>query len=243
VLRDPCRRLSRLLRAVGLSLVMMLAVVACEAWATVDPSLTVRYVTREPATDAYGFAVDRAVITATAHSSTSGNSRAILHREVDAVSQDHQVCATWSAADQEQQPGLSLRVRHDDGATQAVTVTKNIWYRGFAGFNVHLMDTRWPHRYEIIGGEELLGLRRPDGTNANHVKPYPWRACARTAGPTVELKVWPVAETEPAWGDPDHGYRVAVPAAWDTPGRPGLYVGHLGPGGRLDVSDVVASVP
>jgi hypothetical protein len=46
-------------------------------------------------------------------------------------------------------------------------------------------------------------------------------------GSTVSFKVWSAAAPEPAYGDPDHGASVTLPAGWSTPGRTGWYIGHL----------------
>jgi hypothetical protein len=218
---------------------MSLVVVACEAWATVDPSLTVRYFTREPAGDAYSFTVAGGTITSSAHSSTSGNTRALFRRNVDPLAVDAEVCATWSAATHNQQPGLALRVRTAGGGTQAITVTKNIWLGGFSIFNVHLMDTSRSPVYHQTGQRDLAGLRR--SASPNDVKPYPWRACARVVGTTVSFKVWPLADPEPTWADPRYAHSVAIPATWNTPGTAGLYVGHLGPTGTLRTSDITTA--
>jgi hypothetical protein len=209
----------------------------CEAWATVDPRLSVSYMSREPAHNAYNVAVDGSVITTTAHSSSGTNTRAVVERNVDGASIDQQVCATWSAPDQNQQPGLALKAQHHDG-TQAITVTKNVWYGAVTVFNVHVMDTRWPVLYVQMGQQELFGLRQPGGPNPSFAKPYPWRACARTVGGTLTLKVWPTAEPEPSWGDPLYGYSIPVPPGWDTLGRPSMYMGHMGPNAVLRTSDV-----
>ncbi len=227
-------------RAVAVGAVL-LAAVACEAITPLDESLGASVITREPAADVYGLTVSGGVVTAAAPSSNTGTGmRVVFWRKADAATTDQGSCATWTAADHNQQPGIALRAHEIDKGVRVITVTKNVWFDAYSIFNVHVMDSNnEAEPYVQIAGQDLAGLRNsPDVTD---VKPYPWRSCARVVGSTVSLKVWPTGEPEPAWNDPSYGYSVTLPAGWGDAGRPGSYIGHLPPGGSLEYSDLAVS--
>jgi hypothetical protein len=226
-------------RAVVAALLVTLAA-ACNGFDPLDPSLSAVMITRDPPEDVYGLTVNEAgVITASAPSTnTGGNNRAVFWRNADPVSTDQESCATWTAADQGQQPGIALRAHDVAGGTQVITVTKNVWFYGFSIFNVHVMDSSDADQpFVLIAGQDLPGMRSSE--SFNDVKPYPWRGCARVIGRVISLKIWPVAEPEPSWDDPSYGYSVTLPDDWEvTAGHGGSYIGHLPPGGTIYYSEL-----
>lgn len=229
-------------RAATAAMLVAVAAACNSGFDPLDPSLSAVMITRDPANDVYGLTVADGVITAAAPATNGGiNSRAVFWRDADPVSTDQESCATWTAADHDQQPGIALRAHDVPGGTQVITVTKNIWFGAYSGVNVHLMDTSDEQRPIIqIAGKDLPGLRR--SASANDVKPYPWRGCARVVGNVVSLKIWPLAEPEPAWDDPAYGYSVTLPDDWDVvAGHAGSYIGHLRPGRSLHYRDLVIS--
>lgn len=233
-------------RRAGALVAAVLVVVAAACNSGVEPldaSLGAAVITRESETEAYGLSVaPDGVVTATAHTTNTGaNMRVVFWRHADGSSANQESCATWSAVDHDQQPGLALRAHDVAGGTRAITITKNIWFNGYSIVNVHVMDSSRPDQpFVQIAGQDLPALRR--SASFNDVKPYPWRACARVVGSTISVKVWPVDQPEPAWDDLDHGYSVTLPASWGiTSGRPGHYAGHLRAGASLHYSDLVAT--
>ncbi len=229
------RKLSAL--AVGL----LAIVAACGGIRPLDPSLGARVITQEPPNDTYGLTVSNDVITATAPGDNTGNNiRVVFWRNADAASTNQESCMTWNAPDQVQQPGIALRAHDFNGGTRVISITKNVWLGGYWIFNVHVMDTTNPDVPLLwIAGRDLWGLR--NGPEPTDLKPYPWRGCGRVVGTTVSLKVWPTAEAEPAWDDPNYGYSVTLPDGWDAPGEPGAYIGHLFPGGSATFSELVVT--
>jgi hypothetical protein len=65
--------------------------------------------------------------------------------------------------------------------------------------------------------------------------------CARAVGSVVSFIVWPLADPQPAWGDPRYGGSVELPAGWDLEGRPGWYIGHLEPGDKAGFEDLTTA--
>lgn len=227
----------------GLVAAVLLAVAAaCDTGIdSLDPSLGAAVITREP-NDGYSITATNGTVRATARTTNpSSNMRVVFWRLADGTSIDQESCATWSAGNHDQQPGIALRARDVPGGTQVITVTKNVWFHAWSIFNVHVMDSSNPDEpFVQIAGGDLPGLRLSE--SYNDVKPYPWRACARVVGLTVSLKVWPLSEPEPAWDDPNYGYSVTLPFTWEVnSGRPGSYVGHLRPGASMDYSDLAVT--
>lgn len=234
------RRIRRHWRVVVAAVLVTMAAACNNGFDPLDPSLSAVMITREPASDVYGLTVSGGAITAAAPSANGGhNSRAVFWRNDDPVGTDQESCATWTAANQEQQPGIALRAHDVTGGTQVVTVTKNVWFYAYSIANVHVMDTSDAEQpFVQIAGQDLPGLRTSE--SYADVKPYPWRACGRAVGRTISVKIWPLAEAEPAWDDPDYGYSVTLPDQWDVvAGHGGSYIGHLPPGGSVDYGDLV----
>lgn len=161
------------------------------------------------------------------------NLRAAWWPEAAPPTVDAETCFTWTGSEGPLvQPGLVLRLRRDGARQRVITVTNNVWFGARWHWNVHVWETGQP--LQRVGSVPTPAI----GGEADGVVPLPWRACARTVGAAVEIKVWPAAGAEPAWGDPGHGGTVALPPGWVFPGHAGWYVGHLGPDGWLEVDDL-----
>jgi len=227
-------------RAVAIG-ALTLAAAACAAITPLDESLGAGVINRDPATDVYGLTVSGGIVRSAAPSSNKGSGmRVVFWRKADAATTDQESCATWSAKNHQQQPGIALRVHEVRNGVRAITITKNVWLTAYSVVNVHVMDsTSATEPFVKIAGQDLPGLR--NSADLTDVKPYPWRSCAQVVGSTVSLKVWPAAQAEPAWDDPNYGYSVDLPAGWGAAGRPGFYIGHLPPGRSLDHSDLAVS--
>jgi hypothetical protein len=177
---------------------------------------------------------------AAAGANRSGNTR-VAWTAVDAPDAlDEVSCATWEASPHgDAQQGALLRW---DGV-RGVTVTKNVWDRGYGIVNVHTWDLSRPvedGRYTQIGGFPLAGIT--DAGAPGGARPLPWRLCAEARGAVVRFKVWALsAGAEPAWDDPCCTGSVPLPEADRArPGRPGWYAGHLPPGGAVAYADLAA---
>jgi hypothetical protein len=142
-------------------------------------------------------------------------------------------CDTWdSQTGTITQQGVALRVVAGGGTVRsAITVTKNVYANTVWVFNVHL----WTGSdYHLIGQYVL----KHDLLDGHRLDPLPWRMCAEATGATLRFVVWPLSRREPAWGDPDDGATLTLPAGWEyADGRPGFYVGHLHGGDRATFSD------
>lgn len=170
-----------------------------------------------------------------------GNLRMAIVKDTTPVSVDHQSCVTWGAPQGPwDQPGVTLRVRSDPTRTRAIMVTNNVVFGARGTFNVHLTDSAADPPFRQVAG---FTFPRAMTTASGALAPYPWRLCARTTGPKVEVKVWSLAsrQDDPAWGDPAHSASVTVPASWVVAGRPGLYAGHLAAGSTMALTDPTAA--
>jgi hypothetical protein len=169
------------------------------------------------------------------------NSRVVLWPDGTGVARDQTACVTVTDGGWPDQTGVALRVRGAGPNARAITVTNNIYDRSWFTFNVHVWDMSrpGPEKYQLVRAFDLAALK-PDGMVD---RGWTWRLCAQAVGSTVRLKVWRPDETEPPWeGDDVHVRSVQLPAGFDGPGRPGLYVGHLVPGQPVSLTDVQLSV-
>ena len=169
-----------------------------------------------------------------------GNLRTVFW-PADAVSRsDVTSCATWSRESSDRlQQGLAVRIsERRGGAIEAITVTKNVFPFGSWVFNVHVWDSATA-RFRLIASVNLAGaLSRPGDPPTP--QPLPWRVCARVVGRTFTFKAWRTAIGEPAWGDPQFGGSVRLPADAPSSGYPGGYIGHLQPGMSATFVDLTA---
>ncbi|WP_151082696.1 hypothetical protein [Nocardioides cynanchi] len=197
--------------------------------ATSTRSLRTAYLTRD-GSDAFIVVKDGPVLTAAApETNTGGNTRAVVWPSRSVVARDAQTCATWSSeSDDFIQEGLALRIRHHDGVTTAITVTKNIYYGAHWMFNVHAWDSSSASPFTQLGQWDLSPVILDHG---GQYQPMPWRVCFRAVGSTVGMKIWwPAQMSEPSWSDPDYARTMTIPAEYTWRGHAGWYVGHLRPG-------------
>jgi hypothetical protein len=185
--------------------------------------------------DAYAFESSDTELRAVAlPTNTGGNYRSAFWPAAAPSVVDSQSCATWldPTLPGNTQQGAALRVSTDAaGATRAITVTKNIFYGATWIFNFHVWDTsNAASPYTQIGGADMWAVVGG--------KPYPWHFCARTAGTSLEMKVWTGDEPEPTWDDTLHGAAVTLAPEWVYPGFAGWYIGHLPSGGSADFTDL-----
>jgi hypothetical protein len=187
------------------------------------------------ASDQYTFQQVPANMAVGALDTSGGNLREAFWPADNPVVNDSESCAIWtSQTDVLVQEGAVLRVTQSGGVTRAISVTKNIWLGAQWIFNFHVWDSTQNPPYTYIGGVDLQNELVHDGV----VTPFPWHFCARVIANTVEFKVWPSIETEPAWGDPTHGGHATLPSGWDYAGKAGWYVGHLQPNDAMTYTDL-----
>ncbi len=163
---------------------------------------------------------------------TAGNTRFLAWPSASPPSVDAISCATSTSAPWPAQEGVALRIVRSDGRTRAITVTKNVWGRATSIYNVHTWDTSTTEVLHELGGFDMTAAL---GAGSRV------RLCARTAGPTVTLKVWRPSDAEPEWTDPTHTRSVALPPVWVYSGRTGVYLGHVEPGSSLSLADLAMS--
>ncbi len=176
-------------------------------------------------------------------SNVGANSRTLFWASSAPISRDQLSCATTTHSGLPVQEGVGLRlVRSKDGASvRGITVQKNVAFGADWIYNVHLWDTSRPGREGTVGSSIALLAQfdlhevLPDPTSPDQSR----RLCARVTGDLVELKLWVPTSPEPEWEDELHTRSVQLPSGWDQPGQPGLYVGHVPPGGRATFADLV----
>jgi hypothetical protein len=204
--------------------------------ATTDPSLADATITRD-GNDVYDLTSNGGVVTASAPATNvGGNTRIVFWRAGELDSFDQISCASWIDAPAGiKQQGAVLRARTSGGRTTAITVTQNIYYGAWWGFNIHVMDSAAAEPFHQIGSFELKEIFRPSEFEA---PPYPWRMCARVVGNVVSFIVWPTTHAKPAWDDARYGASVTLPSGWGAAGKPGWYMGHLEPGKWAGFADL-----
>ena len=157
-----------------------------------------------------------------------GNEREFIVSSDAAVVGDQQSCAEWTSQPALAQQGAVLRLHPVVGGTQAITVTKNIFFGAFWIFNVHVWDTTTRPRSTLVGRFDLSAELRVPGTNVAY--PLPWFFCAAVRDSTLAFKVWRDGQPEPAWGNTDNGVVMTLPNGHTDPGVAGWYTGHLAGG-------------
>lgn len=197
--------------------------------ATSARQLRTAYLTRD-GSDVFTVTKDGPVLTAAAlPTNTGGNTREVVWPRRSLRSRDAQTCATWlDESNDFVQEGLALRIRHHDGVTTAITVTKNIYYGAHWVFNVHGWDSSSASPFTQLGQWDLSPvILDHDG----QYQPMPWRVCFRAVGSTVSMKIWwPAQMPEPSWSDPAYTRSMVIPPEYTRRGLAGWYVGHLEPG-------------
>jgi hypothetical protein len=223
----------------------LVALTACNVIEPLDPSLDARFLTTV-GDDDHGVTLaggpDDVTVTAPA-SNTGVDTRIVVWRRADPVAADQSVCASWTDPPDQanHQAGVALRVRPTDGGASAVTVTRNIFWGAFWGFNVHVWDGNRSPAIIKIAGFELPAAVRRGGDPVPVTAPFPWRLCARIVGDVLTFKVWAADIPEPAWGDPLYGGSVTLPPGWEASGHAGGYVGHVPPGSSFTLTDLTVA--
>jgi hypothetical protein len=206
------------------------AAAACAPPPPVTPGHTSVYITRDAA-DVYQFTPTADGVQVTAPGTNiAGNTRTMFWSDTEPRSVDQQVCATFQSDAWPAQEGVSLRTSNG----RAITVMKNIWGRAVNYFNVQLIDMSRP------ADQGRIAPPVP-GVDFGHVlsgAPQPWRLCAKVEGQQLTYKVFPANQPEPAWGDQTYGRTVVLAPDWVYEGQPGIYIGHLNPGGWATFSNV-----
>lgn len=163
-------------------------------------------------------------------SNAGGNSRTLLWRTDSPATSNHTACVTATHSGWPVQEGVALRIAPSPigAGTRAITVQKNIWARGDRVYNVHLWDSS-PGADDIVT-HTLVSSIDMSAAVAGTTPTDGRRLCARITNRTLEYKVWPSRQPEPAWGDPTHSRTTTLPADWVYPGVTGVYIAHLEPG-------------
>jgi hypothetical protein len=225
----------------GTALVLAVALAGCNLIHPLDPSLDARFLYAD-ADDDIAVTVDASgAITGTSPASNSGsNTRVATWRRDDPALGDQQACVSWSDAPDTygHQPGVALRVHDVEGGVVGLTVTRNVYFGAFWGFNVHTWDTRQPVPFTKVGG---FGFETALTRGSFVPAPPPWHLCARVVGSVLSLKVWAGDEPEPEWDDPAHGGSVTLPAGWEDPGLPGVYFGHIPSGSSFTLTELTVA--
>lgn len=236
-------KLSKFPALCALTLIATLAATACLPPPEPPPGWNQTFITRDGAdvTDIRDAGGGRMQVTAP-RSNVGSDSRSFFWLKNAPTSGDHVSCATTTHSGLPVQEGVALRLAPSTNGqgTRGITVQKNIAYNVDWTYNVHTWDTSRPGRAGHIGSSiDLVAQFQmheaiPDArTPAN-----PRRLCARVIGDVVEFKVWGANRPEPEWGDPTHSRKVKLPAGWTYPGKPGLYIGHVPPGGNAVFSNL-----
>ena len=222
---------------VALALVALVAPAGC-SWPDDEPTWAVSTISSD-GDDAYEWSGSADEVVVAAPATDQGiNLRQVGAADVD-PSRDHEACVSWHGPVVDvAQPGIALRIRSDGDRVRAITLTDNIWSAARHKWNVHLADSASNNVMDLQADEALEGF----ASSLSMLPDLPWRLCARVRGATFEVKVWALADDEPAWGDPRNGYAVDLPDEWVFEGRPGLYVGHLSPGEETTFTDWTASM-
>lgn len=231
---DRRRRLHRrLLAALG----VLLATSGCEAALEPVEGRWLRGVITSEAdpNQFYRHDTDGDVLVITAPSAErSGALREILIRDGTPSSLDQESCVTWHgpADGTAIQPGIMLRVRSEGDRILAIMITDNVMHGYRSAINISLVDTDAEPPYQLLGQRYLKTI---GADTTEH--PLPWRFCGQVSGGTVRAKAWSTTRPEPSWSDPGAVFTMAVPESHRRPGRPGIYMGHLGSGLSTRLSD------
>ncbi len=176
---------------------------------------------------AYTYAFTNGTVTVTAATTSGDNEREFFWASKGATEANTSACATFSGGQDDDQPGIAMRIA-DNGA-QAVTVTENIFGVNRAVFNFHTWNTAESPVFTQFGSTTISALPSYPAT-------WPLSMCAEIVGPIVQFVVWTNDMTQPAWGDSTWGGQATLPPDVPALGQSGFYVGHLKPGTTLTYS-------
>jgi len=184
-----------------------------------------------------GAGPDYAVVSTPAEAN-SNNQRLVFWNWTSQPSTNQEVCANWVASTSlSNQWGLALRVVSGDGRTQAITITNNVFGTNYNTFNMHVWDTNWGGDLPAIafGSFKLPAIGGDRGP-----LPLPLRMCAKAVDNVLSFVVWPLPGTQPAYGDPTWGAAAHIPDGAPGYGMPGLYAGHVQPGGSVSYNGIAS---
>lgn len=180
-----------------------------------------------------------AVTVSAPRTNTGFNTRVALLADDARPVRDGEACETWDGPDFHSiQPGVVLRVNTTDGHTTGIMVSNNIYGFNRRVLNVHLIDTRAAHPFDLVAGRQVSTIGPAD----DRLRPLPWRLCAQVVGSTVRAKLWATVDPEPAWDGPTSRIAtVDLPAGAPTRGRGGAYLGHVEAGETTTVSNLTTA--
>jgi hypothetical protein len=219
-------------------LAAVVALAACQPIPAAPAGWHQGYMTR-PGADVQTYTVDGDTLRfSSPPTNIDANTRMVLARDADVVSDDHQSCATARTPGFPTQEGAAARVAVNGARVQAVTVTKNVWGNATWVYNIHQWDTaRWPGV-----GPQLASFDMAAAVGRGDSSTEPRRLCLKVDGRTLTFKVWPATRPEPAWGDPTYTRTYTLPADAVYKGRPGWYMGHLPPGTNADYTQITTAL-
>lgn len=169
-------------------------------------------------------------------SNTRGNSRTLFTRRGAAASRDQEVCVRFRNSGGIVQEGVAFRIRHGNGRTRAVTVTKNIWSHAHWMFNVHTWDTARPNVFV-----QHASLDMSPALGRWYQLHHTWNLCGRAVGARVDVRTWRQGDPEPGWNHPTVR-SATIPSGFTEPGRTGWYAGHVERGHWADLSAMSSTV-
>jgi hypothetical protein len=204
------------------------------------PEYTGVFLTHD-AGDSFTLDQSHGTTTMTASATNTGiDSRIAFWDKSAAPMQNSEVCAQWSSQSELlNQEGLLLREKSINGGYKAITLTRNVYTSDPPmndwDFNVHVWNTVKDNPvYTLVGSYSLQSV-----FGANDVfLPLPWSVCAEVVGNTFSFLAWPTGTPQPAWGDPDNGRSVTLPAGYDYAGTSGWYFGHLTASDEITYNDL-----
>lgn len=219
------------------SATVVACLVACHAPPAPPQGYQQMYITRDGA-DFYEFnVIDNGInIVAPPENGLVNNTRAVVWESATPLERDHHICATFDWTPGPTQEGIAVRIAMEHGQLgKAVAVMPNIYGYKSTGYNVQLFDLSQP-----VGDGRWtpVALSQEFATELQGNELRPRRMCARVSGQTLDFKVWPAHEPEPAWATTSHTRTVTLPSSWVYQGQTGIYIGHLPQGSVLDATNI-----
>jgi hypothetical protein len=189
-------------------------------------------------TDRYAITKSGGLLTALAPAGNLGsNLRRVAWPSGSPDLADTRVCATWNSHSVPSvQEGTAHRIRTVSSHTRAITLTKNVIYGVYWGFNVHTWDTSRSQVFEQVAQFDMAdAVFGSDGA----YRPLPWHVCTQVQDKELWFKLWfPAEMEETAWTDPIYARSAPIPADWTGAGKSGWYFGHLPPGGNAQYGNL-----
>ena len=209
----------------------------------VNPTQYLRSVLTQDGTDSLALSNTGRTVTMSAPvANKDNNTRQLFWRADTRTTVNESSCEILGNESAERtQPAVALRIATSGKGVRAITVTKNVWGNADYTINIYLWNTtaQGPLSDPDVGKEfvnaksfTLSGLVAPPNTAApnSNAKAFPWKMCAKVVGSRLTFRVWPLAERDPGWGNPNYGGTAVLPPGWVYPGQVGGYIAHLNPG-------------